>query len=196
MPSWLEGTPADELDAGPVLLRRWRLADAEVLNRVVTDNYYHLHPWMPWAQSHPSIGDQLMFLGRAQEAWAERTDFGYAVTLPNAQIVGGMGLHTRQGAGTLEIGYWIGLAHTSHGYATAGSAALMEAAFALPGVEWVEIRCDEANHASAAVPSKLGFKLVEVIARDPDTPAATGRGMIWAIGRMEHEAGRLARTGL
>jgi hypothetical protein len=30
--------PADELDAGPVLLRRWRLADADVLNRLVTDN--------------------------------------------------------------------------------------------------------------------------------------------------------------
>jgi RimJ/RimL family protein N-acetyltransferase len=196
MPSWLERAPVEELDAGPVLLRRLRLADAQVLNRLVTDNYHHLHPWMPWAQPHPSIEGQLTFLNQAQEAWEERTDFGYAVTLPDAQIVGGMGLHTRQGAGTLEIGYWIGVAHTGHGYATAGSAALMGEAFALPGVEWVEIRCDEANHASAAVPSKLGFRLVEVIARDPDTPAATGRGMIWSIGRTEHEARRVARTGL
>jgi hypothetical protein len=38
MPSWLEGTPAKGLDAGPVLLRRWRLTDAEVLDRLVTDN--------------------------------------------------------------------------------------------------------------------------------------------------------------
>jgi ribosomal-protein-serine acetyltransferase len=134
MPSWLEGAPPEEVDAGPVLLRRWRLADAEVLNRLVTDNYHHLRPWMPWAQPHPSIEVQLTFLGQAQEAWEGRTDFGYAVTLPDAQIVGGMGLHKRQGAGTLEIGYWIGVGHTGHGYATAGSAALMGAALALPGV--------------------------------------------------------------
>ncbi len=109
---------------------------------------------------------------------------GAAVTLPgSAELVGGMGLHTRRGRGTLEIGYWIAAAHTRRGYATAGARALTDAAFALPGVERVEIRCDEANQASAAVPRRLGFTLEEVIDRPAAAPAETGRGMIWAIGR-------------
>jgi len=47
-------------------------------------------------------------------------------------------------------------------------------------VLWVEIRCDEANGASAGVPRRLGFRLVDVIASDrPQAPADTGRDMIW-----------------
>jgi RimJ/RimL family protein N-acetyltransferase len=195
MRSWLEVAPAEKLNAGPLLLQRWRVADADVLARLVTENYHHLRPWMPWAQAHPSIEEELVFLGRVQHAWEERTDFGYAVTLPSTEIVGGMGLHTRQGAGTLEIGYWIGAAHTGRGYATAGAAALVEAAFGLPGLERVEIRCDEANRASAAVPGKLGFTLIDVIRRVPDAPGASGRDMIWAIRRREHETRRLATSG-
>jgi RimJ/RimL family protein N-acetyltransferase len=98
-------------------------------------------------------------------------------------VIGGMGLHARQGPGTLEIGYWVAVAHTGRGYVTAASRALTDTAFALPGVGWVEIRCDEANRASAAIPRRLGYRLVEVITRQPAAPAETGRGMIWVAER-------------
>jgi RimJ/RimL family protein N-acetyltransferase len=45
----------------------------------------------------------------------------------------------------------------------------------------VEIRCDEANQASAAVPRKLGYKLVGTVDKEPHGPAETGRDLIWAI---------------
>jgi RimJ/RimL family protein N-acetyltransferase len=76
------------------------------------------------------------------------------VTLPG-EPVGGIGLHTRQGAGTMEIGYWIAATQIRRGYATEGSARLTDAAFALAGVVRAQIRCDQANQASAAVPRKL-----------------------------------------
>lgn len=185
MASWLEAAPPDEIDAGPVRLRRWREADAALITRLVTANLDHLRPWMPWAQQPPTEEEEREFLGRLQHAWERRSDFGFAVVLPGVGPAGGMGLHTRQGPGTLEIGYWIAEASTGRGYATAGARALTGAAFALPGVHRVEIRCDEANRASAAVPRRLGFRLLEVYPRRGAAPGETGRGMIWAVERGE-----------
>jgi RimJ/RimL family protein N-acetyltransferase len=192
MASWLEAAPPEEIDAGPVRLRRWRVEDAGLLLRLVTANLEHLRPWMPWAQDPPAEADEREFLGRMRQAWERRSDFGFLVERPGdgpeAGPAGGMGLHTRQGEGTLEIGYWIAAASTGRGYATAGARALTDAAFALPGVERVEIRCDEANRPSAAVPRRLGFRLVEVYSRQAVAPAESGRGMIWAVERGEWPA--------
>lgn len=188
MGSWLRAAPPEEIDAGTVRLRRWRVEDAALLTRLVTANLEHLRPWMPWAQQPPTGAEQVEFLGRTQEAWERRSDFGFAVVLPEVGPAGGMGLHTRQGPGTLEVGYWIAAASTGRGYATAGARALTDAAFALPGVDRVEIRCDQANVASAAIPRRLGFRLLEVYPRQSVAPGETGRGMIWAIERGEWPA--------
>ena len=53
---------------------------------------------------------------------------------------------------------------------------LTDLALAQEAVTWVEIRCDEANAASAAVPRRLGFDLAATIPSDrPQAPADTGR---------------------
>jgi RimJ/RimL family protein N-acetyltransferase len=46
-------------------------------------------------------------------------------------------------------------------------------------VRRVEIHCDEANTASAAIPRKLGYRLDRVIAHEPEAPGESGRRMIW-----------------
>jgi RimJ/RimL family protein N-acetyltransferase len=183
MGSWLRAAPPEEIDTPRARLRRWRVEDAELLVSLVTENLEHLRPWMPWAQERPTIEHEQAYLERMQYAWDRCTDFSYAVTLLTGEPVGGMGLHTRQGPGTLEIGYWVAAAHTRRGYATACARALTDAAFALPGIERVLIRCDEANLASAAVPRRLGFTLVEIAPRTAEAPGETGRGMTWVVRR-------------
>jgi RimJ/RimL family protein N-acetyltransferase len=183
MGSSLTAAPPEEIDAGELRLRRWRVGDAELVTRLVVENLDHLRPWMPWAQSAPTVEEELGFLERLHRAWEARTDFGYAAVLPTGEHIGGLGLHTRQGPGTLEIGYWIAAAHTGRGHATAAARALTDAAFALPGIARVEIRCDQANHASAAVPRKLGYRLTDVIDRRVSSPGESGRGLIWVMRR-------------
>ena len=46
-------------------------------------------------------------------------------------------------------------------------------------VEQVEIHCDEANGASAAVPRRLGYRLDRITDRDIQAPGERGREMIW-----------------
>lgn len=183
--SWLGAAPPEDLDAGAVRLKRWKVGDAELVAKLVTENLDHLRPWMPWAQRAPTVDEQRAFLEQMRQAWDEHSDFAYGVTLPTGEAIGAVGLHRRRGPGALEIGYWVGVAHCGRGYATAGARALTQAAFDLAGVARVEIRCDEANRASAAVPAKLGYRLVEVVDRRATTPGETGREMVWAVRRQD-----------
>jgi RimJ/RimL family protein N-acetyltransferase len=72
-------------------------------------------------------------------------------------VLGGTGLHTRAGAGTGEIGYWVHKDYINQGLATEATAALTKVAFLIERVARVEIHCDPNNVRSAAVPRKLRF---------------------------------------
>jgi RimJ/RimL family protein N-acetyltransferase len=102
-------------------------------------------------------------------------------------LIGGAGLHPRIGPDALEIGYWIAEPHTRRGYATEAAAALTAAAFALPHIAHVEIRCDPRNVASARVPAKLGYRHAETLNANTTTPTGEPRDtMVWRIARAEH----------
>lgn len=172
------GSPAAALSAPPVRLRRWRPEDLDPLERELDHSRAHLAEWLPWAGAadRQSLAH---FLLASQASFDARTDFGYAVWDQAATLVGGAGLHARRGPGALEIGYWIAVDRIGRGYATAAARALTEAALALGDVERVVIRCDEANTRSAAVPRKLGYRLDRMEAAPLETPAATGRFLVW-----------------
>jgi RimJ/RimL family protein N-acetyltransferase len=96
-------------------------------------------------------------------------------------LAGGIALMARIGPGGLEIGYWVHRAWTRRGLATAASAALVDQAFRLPGVDRVEIVHDELNVASAGVPRKLGFTKIGRRPLDLASPAGTGTGVVWRL---------------
>ena len=73
------------------------------------------------------------------------------------RLIGGCGLLPRIGPGGLEIGYHVRSDATGNGYATEMAAALVDVAFAVCGVERIELHIEEANFASIAVARKLGF---------------------------------------
>jgi RimJ/RimL family protein N-acetyltransferase len=98
-------------------------------------------------------------------------------------VVGGCGLHRRVGVEALEIGYWVNAAHTRRGYAAAAARALTEVALALPGIVRVEIHCDIANVASAAVPRGLGYRLDRVVDDRIEAPGEAGPLMVWVTER-------------
>jgi len=105
--------------------------------------------------------------------------------LVDERIAGSIGLMARIGPGGLEIGYWVHQAYTRRGLATAGSAALVEQAFAIPGIERVEIVHDELNVASGGIPRKLGFRETGRRPLDHQPLAGTGIGVVWELTRAE-----------
>jgi ribosomal-protein-serine acetyltransferase len=172
-------TAADELDSGPVRLRRWRRVDADDLYRAVSESLEHLAPWMAWAAHGYSTADAVAYLARSEELWG--TDYDYAIVAPGQALVGSCSMMSRIGASGFEIGYWVHPAHVRRGYATAAAAALAAEAFRV-GADRVEIVHDLANLASGAVPRRLGFR--EVDRRTPQeerSPGEAGVDVVWRL---------------
>jgi RimJ/RimL family protein N-acetyltransferase len=175
--------PAEILSYGQVALRRWRAADAEIVWRLVRESLEHLRPWMPWAARYDA-DSAAEFTRQCEQNWKSGAAFDYAITT-GGQAVGGCGLMARIGPGGLEIGYWVHQDYTRRGLASDAAAALSAAAFALPGINRVEIVHDEANIASAGVPRKLGFTEVakRPSAAEHAAPGETGTSVVWRLTR-------------
>ncbi|MCM2580068.1 GNAT family N-acetyltransferase [Streptomyces meridianus] len=181
--------PAEILRFDRVELRRWRAADADVVDRVVTESLDHLIPWMPWAAEH-SRDTAVGFVTRCEQEWAEGQAYNYAITV-GGSVIGSCGLMRRIGPGGLEIGYWIHPAWTGQGLVTMSASALLRQAFELPDVDLVEIHHDEANASSEAVPRRLGFTEVgrRAVPDGPASPGEAGIEVLWRLRRLE--AGRI-----
>lgn len=163
-------------------LQRYRGDETHRLLAAVSERVEHLGPWMPWVSPDPSYDGIDEFVSRAMVCWTTGEAYSYWFSCEGSiDIVGAGGLH-RQAASpsTLEIGYWVHARFTRRGIARTAAAARTNAGLVVPGVDRVEIRCDEANVASAAVPRSLGYRL-EGIVEDPITaPGEIARCMIWA----------------
>lgn len=185
------GSILERIETPRLILRRWRPEDAPRLKALVDANLDHLRPWMPWAMQEPSPVETIIDrLERFERHHREGLEWTMAIFLGDDEtLIGGAGLHPRIGPDALEIGYWIAEPHTRRGYATETAAALTSAAFALPQIEHVEIRCDPRNVASARVPAKLGYLHAETLSANTTTPTGEPRDtMVWRIARAEHAA--------
>jgi Acetyltransferase (GNAT) domain len=84
----------------------------------------------------------------------------------------------------VEIGYWLAVGHTGRGLATRAAEALTRIAFDAPEVERVEIRCESENEASARIPQRLGYRVMDPRTATPDTISATlDKLVVWHITR-------------
>lgn len=174
--------PPDEITVGPIQLRRRTLADAEDMVAAVRASLDHLRPWMPWAAAEPSIQIQQKVIAGADTGWLDGSEFAYALyEIASGKLVGGAGLHRRVGPRAIEIGYWVRVDRIRQGYAKLAAAALTRTGMALDTVDHVEIHCDEANVASAAVPRSLGYRLDRVENDELQSAGDSGRSMVWVL---------------
>lgn len=171
--------PAELIVVDDLALRRQRIDDAEGIAAAVATSMEELRPWMPWADETATESSfQQKRLRQAVADWDSGIEFGYVI-VRGEEVLGCMGLHPRVGPGGLEIGYWVRSDRTRQGIATNCARALTAAALEVGGVTRVEIRCDEANVRSAAIPRRLGYRLDRIETDKITAPAEIGRSMIW-----------------
>jgi RimJ/RimL family protein N-acetyltransferase len=187
----LAATLPDTIQTARLLLRRWQPSDAPRLKAALDASVSHLEPWIPWHVAEPATIDVLetRLAGHAADFDAGRA-WIYGIFAPSDErVLGAVGLYPRDDArrvpiddaDRLELGYWLHVDATGHGYATEASSALLAAGETLPGVSCFEIRCDPRNAPSAAVPRRLGFAHQVTV---PQPSGATRAGesretMIW-----------------
>jgi len=169
-------------DLGDVVLRRWADTHVPALTVAVVESLDHLQPWMVWATPEGATEEAFYrFRADADARAADGSEAVYGIfDRATGAVLGGVGLHDRVGPGGVEVGYWLHVRATGRGLMARIVGHLTDLALSQEDVLWVEIRCDEANVASAGVPRRLGFRLVDVIASDRDqAPACSGREMVW-----------------
>jgi ribosomal-protein-serine acetyltransferase len=177
-----------------LLLRPWRADDAEALHPILVANYERLAPWIPSRVATPAplaaLADRLS--GFAAEFDADR-EWRFAMLKPDeTTLLGEIDLFPRSASGRVhvsdadraEIGYWIRADESGRGLVTEGVRAMIDVARQLDRFAHLEIRCDERNAPSGAIPKRLGFQLsatVEEPAATPEHPGA--RLQIWKLAR-------------
>jgi RimJ/RimL family protein N-acetyltransferase len=151
-------------------LRLFRGSDAKAIALAVRESLEHLRPWMPWADDESADERfQRRRLRGVQHKATTGEEWQYGLFPSNeSRVLGSFGLMTRQGRGTIEIGYWVHVDEIGHGLATLASRALTNVSLHLDGISTVYIRCDEQNVRSASVPRKLGYTLEQTPPRRPE----------------------------
>jgi ribosomal-protein-serine acetyltransferase len=180
--------PPEEVDAGPIVLRRWQADWASDLLAAVRASLPQLQAsGAEWAEDDYSLDSAHEYMDRVARNWAEQSSFSYAIiTLPDGEVIGAASLMTRMGPGVLEIGYWVHSDYTGRGYATAAAVALTQVALSMDTVEKVAIRHDARNRASARVAERAGY--VEVGRRPSTLGGASDRTDVEVI--WEHPRGK------
>jgi RimJ/RimL family protein N-acetyltransferase len=171
----------EELHDGSTRLRRFTVADAAVVAAAVRESLEHLAAWMPWADDRSAtIAFQRERLRETERGYDDpRGSWEYAICADDGTFVGSCGLVVRDD-GRREIGYWVHVDHVRRGHAGRAAALLTRVWREQRDEPRVEIRCDEANTASAAIARRLGYTLDAVVDDEPATSGESGRTMIWS----------------
>jgi RimJ/RimL family protein N-acetyltransferase len=114
-----------------------------------------------WAPDFPADGDRVIarLLMRIGAPGGPGALFGHRLVRERASglVVGGVGFFGPPEEGRVEIGYGIVASRRRRGYATEAVLAMLELAFAQPGVSEVIAAADPRNTASIRVLEKSGL---------------------------------------
>ncbi len=149
-------THSPALKTRRLLLRAPRPDDAEAMvallsDRRIAENTARIpHPY--------STADAETFIAHA----ADGIGPSFLITLTDGQIIGGCGIATLRADGP-EIGYWIGVPHWGHGYATEAARAVVDHAFRDLGLPELRAGARVSNPTSRRVLEKCGFQWTGVV---------------------------------
>ncbi len=153
------------LTDGVVSLRPPGRDDAPRIAAAVQASLPTLRAWMPWATPEYSADTALEWMDGARAAGR----YPFVILDPGGDVVGSCGLQNPDLAnGCVQLGYWVGAAHTGHGYATRASRLAAAHAFDPLGFHRVEILVSVHNDRSRRVAERLGARLEATLAERLD----------------------------
>lgn len=170
----------ERIETERLVLRCLRAGDGPAVNEAVCESLEELRPYMPWAQTPPSLDESEALCRRSQARFRLREDLVFAMFERSGgsegRYVGGSGLHriawdVRQ----FEIGYWRRSACRGQGFVTEAVHALARLAFDTLAARRVEVRMDDHNERSWRVAERAGFTLEGTLRNNSLTPHGVPR---------------------
>ncbi len=181
----------EKIETNRLLIRRYKLDDAEIFFSALKRNQNHLKNWMWWAKMLPNQVEEVeKLINSFNQAFEANSDYTFGVFLKNSgSFIGSAGVHPTGILGIYEIGYWIDYAHVGLGYATELTKVLLEVGFDnILTLNEIQISCDATNKPSIRVAEKSGFKLIQTIkSHTPKGFEASRATLVYSRKRLKSE---------
>ncbi len=135
-----------------LVLRPPRPSDAAALLEAILESIDHLRPWLPWARHDYNASDAQLWIS------GELGDVHRFVMIdPDGRLVGSCALNTVDTVNhRANLGYWVHVDHTGHGYATRATVALASLGLRQAGLQRIEVVMSVHNEASRHVAERAG----------------------------------------
>ncbi len=164
----------EEFTTERLVIRMPKPGDGKVVYDAIKASINEFKPWLPFAQKEQFEQDVELNIRSAHISFLKRKDLRLLVFLKETgEFIASSGLHRIDwDVPKFEIGYWIDSRFSGKGYMTEAVKGIVDFAFGVLNARRVEIRCDEKNSKSRAIPEKLGFTLEAILKNDdlsPDT---------------------------
>ncbi|MEH7385881.1 GNAT family N-acetyltransferase [Bacillus sp. JJ1521] len=162
----------EEFTTERLVIRMPKPGDGKAVHDAIKASINELKPWMPFAQNDQTEQDVELNIRSAHISFIKREDLRLLVFLKETgEFIASSGLHKIDWAvPKFEIGYWIDSRFSGKGYMTEAVKGIADFAFHELNARRVEIRCDEKNSKSRAIPQKLGFTLEAILKNDDLSP--------------------------
>jgi ribosomal-protein-serine acetyltransferase len=147
-----------ELAGEHILLRAFRVDDAEAIYEAVCQSKAELARWLPWCHAEYGRDDTLEFLNHRGEAFGKDQEYAFAIfARAGGQFVGATGINQIDRATRrANLGYWLRSSVTGQGIATQATLLVARWAFAELDLERIEIVAATGNVASQRVAFRAG----------------------------------------
>ena len=147
-----------QLSNEELLLRAFRLEDADEIYQAVCESKEQLERWLPWCHAEYALSDTLEFLGARGQAHRREQEHAFAIIeRSTGRFAGATGVnqidrHSRRA----NLGYWLRTDCTGKGYATQATLLVARWAFEALELERIEIVAATGNIASQRVAIRAG----------------------------------------
>jgi len=171
----------ERIETQRFILRCPQAGDGQAINTAVCQTLDELRPWLPWAQSAPSLDDSELYCRRMNSVFRLREELPMFIFEARAdgvegELVGATGLHRIDWqVRSFEVGYWRRRGQVRRGIVAEAVAALTRMAFDTLAARRLEIRMDESNRASRRVAERAGFTFEGLLRSDSLTPQGEPR---------------------
>ncbi|QEG00868.1 Ribosomal-protein-serine acetyltransferase [Stieleria maiorica] len=131
---------------------------AEPLFQLTERNRSYLRRWLPWLDAVTQVDHTRRFLVAQLDRFAKGEAL-CTLVFWEQELVGVAGFHTIDAVNRIgTIGYWLSETFTGRGIMTRAVHALIDIGQQFYVLQRFEIRCAVENHASRAIPQRLGFQ--------------------------------------
>lgn len=149
----------DELRGQRILMRPYRLDDAEVVLTAIDESRDHLRPWVGWVDRYTTLEDARAYCLRCGQAWLEHTELVVGIfDGESGGYYGSAGLHHPDWLHrTFEVSCWVRATAAYRGYGTEALRLLADLAFSRLDGKQITLVCDARNEATRRLADKSGY---------------------------------------